>query len=68
MKLSKAFGISRKLEKLMKVPGMSSLFVSMWDPVTKKKFRAGNWFKNVFYPKKKGEYRMITFPAYNIGI
>ena len=51
-------GIARKLEKLMKVPGMSSLFVNMWDPMTKKIFGAGNGFKNVFYPKKKGEYRM----------
>ena len=51
-------GIARKLEKLMKVPGMNSLFISMWDPVTKKIFGSGNGFRNVFYPKKKGEYRM----------
>ena len=51
-------GIERKLQKLMKVPGMQSLFMKAWDPMTRKLFGAGNGFENVFYPKKKGEYRM----------
>ncbi|MCR5575845.1 MAG: L-2-amino-thiazoline-4-carboxylic acid hydrolase [Oscillospiraceae bacterium] len=50
--------IEKKLQKLMRLPGMQSLFVKAWDPMTKKLFGAGNGFQNVFYPKKKGEYRM----------
>ncbi len=50
--------IEKKLQKLMKLPGMQSLFVRAWDPMTKKIFGAGNGFQNTFYPKKKGEYRM----------
>ena len=51
-------GIEKKLQKLMKLPVMQSLFLKAWDPMTKKLFGPGNGFKNVFYPKKKGEYRM----------
>ena len=50
--------IEKKLQRLMRLPGMPSLFVKAWDPMTKKLFGAGNGFENVFYPKKKGEYRM----------
>ena len=51
-------GIEKKLQTMMKLPGMQSLFVRVWDPLTKKVFGAGNGFQNTFYPKKKGEYRM----------
>ena len=51
-------GIAAKLKKLMKLPGMRGLFLRMWDPMTRKLFGPGNGFQNVFYPKKKGEYRM----------
>ena len=50
--------VGRKLAKLMKLPGMKSLFVWIWSPMVKKLFGPGSGFKNVFYPKKKGEYRM----------
>ena len=50
--------IEKKLRKLMELPGMPGLFVKIWDPMTKKLFGSGNGFQNVFYPKKKGEYRM----------
>ena len=50
--------IPGKLNKLLALPGMKSLFVKMWDPMTRKIFGEGNGFKNVFYPNKKGEYRM----------
>ena len=50
--------IEKKLQKLMKLPGMQSLFIKAWDPLTKKIFASGNGFQNVFYPKKKDEYRM----------
>ncbi len=42
----------------MKLPGMQSLFVKLWDSMTRKLFEPGNGFQNVFYPKKKDEYRM----------
>ena len=51
-------GFAGKLKKLMKVPGMRRLFIRMWDPLTRKLFGPGNGFTNVFYPKKKGEFRM----------
>ncbi len=50
--------IAEKLQKLMKVPGMRSLFVAAWDPMTKRMFGERSGFRNRFYPKKKGEYRM----------
>lgn len=50
--------VQPKLEKFVRVPGMASLFVKLWDPMTKKKFGAACGFQNVFYPKKKGEYKM----------
>ena len=50
--------IEKKLRKLMELPEMPGLFVKIWDPMTKKLFGSGNGFQNVFYPKKKGEYRM----------
>ncbi len=56
--ISGCAGIEEKLKKLMKVPGMRSLFVKAWDPMTRKIFGPDNGFKNVFYPKTRGEYRM----------
>lgn len=50
--------VAPKLAKLMKLPGMRGLFVKLWDPMTRKMFGPENGFRNVFYPKKKGEYRM----------
>lgn len=50
--------IVKKVSPLMKIPGMPGLFVKMWDPLVKKMFGPDNGFKNAFYPKKKGEYRM----------
>ena len=50
--------IEKKLQKLMKLPGMRRLFIKAWDPLTKKLFSSGNGFQNVFYAKKKDEYRM----------
>ena len=51
-------GIEKKLTALMRLPGMKGLFVRAWEPMTKKLFGEGNGFRNVFYPRKKGEYRM----------
>ena len=47
-----------KLRKMSKIPGFKSLFVKLWDPVSRKSFGVDAGFRNVFYPKKKGEYRM----------
>ena len=49
---------AKKLAGLMRVPGMRSLFIRIWDPLTRRVFGPDNGFKNVFYPKVKGEYRM----------
>ena len=56
------------LEKIMKLPGMRGFFVSMWDSITKKKFGPSCGFKNRFYPKKKGEYRMdiLACPLFSL--
>lgn len=48
----------KMLAKLMKLPGMRSLFIRIWDPLTKKKFGSASGFQNVFYPKMKDGYRM----------
>lgn len=50
--------VGRKLANLMKLPGMKSFFVWFWHPMVKKLFGPDSGFQNVFYPKKKGEYRM----------
>ena len=50
--------MGEKLRRTAKIPGFKSLFVKMWDPISKKMFGPDAGFKNVFYPKKKGEYRM----------
>lgn len=58
--------VGKKLAGLMRVPGMKGLFVRIWDPLTKKMFGPDRGFQNVFYPKKKGEYRMdIVACPYN---
>ncbi|MBQ8966115.1 L-2-amino-thiazoline-4-carboxylic acid hydrolase [Ruminococcus sp.] len=46
------------LSKIMKIPFMPSLFIKMWDPMTKKSFGSQCGFENNFYPKEKGAYRM----------
>ena len=50
--------LGRKLAKLMKLPGLPGLFVRLWDPLCRKMFGESRGFQNVFYPKKKGKYRM----------
>lgn len=41
------------LRKTARIPGFKSLFVKMWDPVSKKMFGPDAGFQNVFYPKKR---------------
>lgn len=51
-------GMGKKLARLMRLPGMPGLFIKVWDPLTKKMFGANSGFRNVFYPREKGAYRM----------
>jgi hypothetical protein len=46
------------LGKMAKIPGFLPFFVKIWDPVSRKAFGEAAGFRNVFYPRKKGEYRM----------
>lgn len=46
------------LQKMAKIPGFTQLFVKLWDPISHKFFGPDAGFENVFYPKKKGEYKM----------
>ena len=50
--------LGKKLARLMRLPGMRSLFVRIWDPLVRKVFGPDNGFRNQFYPKQKGGYRM----------
>ena len=50
--------MGEKLAKMMKIPGMTGLFIKMWDPISRKMFGESCGFKNIFYPKEKGAYRM----------
>lgn len=56
--ISNSTDAGKKLAKMMKIPGMRSLFLWVWDPMTKKMFGENSGFKNVFYPKEKDAYRM----------
>ncbi len=58
--------IGARLRKTAKIPGFKSFFVKIWGPISRKMFGPDAGFKNVFYPNKKGEYRMdITECPYN---
>ena len=63
---AKSKEMGARLRKAARIPGFKTIFVKMWDPVSKKMFGPDAGFQNVFYPKKKGEYRMdITACPYN---
>ena len=49
---------AKMLAGLLRVPGLRSLFIRIWDPLTRKTFGPKNGFKNMFHPKVKGEFRM----------
>jgi hypothetical protein len=65
-----AFGIMKKLmaekstktgqmiAKCCKIPGFKKFFLNMWDSMSHKMFGETAGFKNVFYPKEKGSFRM----------
>jgi len=49
---------NRALSKMMRIPGAKSGFIKMWGPMTRKKFGPECGFKNKFYPKEKGAFRV----------
>ncbi len=58
--------LHRKLVNFMRIPGMPRLFIKIWDPLVRKVFGSSSGFTNVFYPKKKNEYKMdVTSCPYN---
>lgn len=48
----------RSLAKLVRLPGMRSVFIKAFDLVVRKVFSRNNGFTNVFYPREKNVYRM----------
>ena len=56
VRLTRSLG--KKLAVMMHLPGMRSLFIRVWAPMTRKIFGPDNGFRNGFYPKRKDEYRM----------
>ena len=48
----------QSIAKLCKIPGFNKFFLGMWDSLSHKMFGEAAGFKNVFYPKEKGCFRM----------
>jgi hypothetical protein len=48
----------QNIAKLCKIPGFKRFFLGMWDSLSHKMFGETAGFKNVFYPKEKGRFRM----------
>ena len=46
------------IAKMTKIPGFKSFFLFVWDKLSHSMFSVKSGFKNTFYPKKKGEFRM----------
>ena len=53
---SESMGCS--IAKMTMIPGFKRFFLFMWDKISHSMFSEKSGFKNVFYPKKKGEFRM----------
>lgn len=54
------------IAKFCRLPGFKKFFLRMWDSMSHKMFGEASGFKNVFYPKEKGCFRMdITQCPYN---
>lgn len=52
--------------KFVSIPFGKQLFLKLWDFISHKMFSETAGFRNVFYPKQKGEFRMdITRCPYN---
>jgi len=46
------------IAKFCRLPGFKKFFLGMWDSMSHKMFGEASGFKNVFYPKEKGCFRM----------
>ena len=46
------------IAKWCRIPGFRKFFLGMWDSVSHKMFGETAGFKNVFYPREKGGFRM----------
>ncbi|MCR5635262.1 MAG: L-2-amino-thiazoline-4-carboxylic acid hydrolase [Lachnospiraceae bacterium] len=64
--VEKSTKIGQSIAKCCKIPGFKKFFLGMWDSMSHKMFGETAGFKNVFYPKEKGCFRMdITQCPYN---
>ena len=58
--------MGKTLAKCCKIPGFKTFFLRMWDTMSHKMFGETAGFKNVFYPREQGCFRMdITQCPYN---
>lgn len=48
----------QKIAKCCRIPGFKKFFLKMWDSLSHKMFGETAGFRNVFYPKEKGCFRM----------
>lgn len=56
--VEKSTKTGQSIAKLCKIPGFNKFFLGMWDSLSHKMFGEAAGFKNVFYPKEKGCFRM----------
>ncbi len=54
----KALQSGKGFARFVKMPFGRRLFLKMWDSISHKMFGETAGFRNVFYPKQKGEFRM----------
>ena len=56
--VEKSTKTGQKIAKCCKIPGFRKFFLKMWDSLSHKMFGETAGFRNVFYPKEKGCFRM----------
>ncbi len=49
---------ARLLDGILKLPGMTALFVKIWKPLCERMYGKNNGFENVYHPCEKDEFRM----------
>ncbi len=54
----KATKSGNQMNRLSKLPGGKSLILKIWDVMSHKMFSESAGFRNVFYPKQKGQFKM----------
>ncbi len=65
--VSNTLPMGKKLARLMKIPGMSRLFIKVWDPMTKKMFGPDNGFKMYSIRRRKANSVWTSSPAPIVG-